>query len=344
MPTRAKSAATAKRRAPTIPVYVQIIESQPQVYWITPQVWRAAARRHPELAKRLKPSFATDKKPDLAALAHAEIMVSGPKIDRGLVAGNAKSLKWLHVNAAGVEALMPLNWLPVGAVLTNASGVHGPKAGEFAMMALLMLNDQMPLHIDDQKVRRWNQEFSGPIAGKTVVIVGVGAIGTECARRAKQFGMTVIGVRRSGEPASHVDRMVQPRQLPQVLPKADFVLVVAPLTAESRGLIGRRELELLKPSAGIVNMGRGPIVDYVALAELLRAGRLSGAILDVFDPEPLPAGSPLWSTPRLLVVPHVSSDDRARYAARCLDVLFDNLRSYLRGRPLPNLVRPELGY
>jgi phosphoglycerate dehydrogenase-like enzyme len=332
-----------KKPAP-IPLYVQIVESQPEVYWISPQVWKAAARRHPELARRVKPVFATDKKPDLAALAQAEIMISGSKIDRAALGQQAQSLKWLHATAAGVEGLMPLDWLPPQTVLTNSSGVHGPKAGEFAMMALLMLNDQMPLHIDDQKARRWNQAFSSPIAGKTVVIVGVGAIGQECARRAKQLGLNVIGVRRSGKPARHVDRMVTPKQLARVLPLADFVLVVTPLTPETRGLIGAKELALLKPTAGLINTGRGPVVDYEALAGALRAGRLSGAILDVFEPEPLPADSPLWSIPRLLVLPHVSSDDRTRYAARCVDVFFQNLAAYLRGRPLPTQVRGDLGY
>ena len=109
-------------------------------------------------------------------------------------------------------------------------------------------------------------------------------------------------------------------------------------------MIGAEELALLKPTAGLINTGRGPVVDYAALAQMLRAGRLSGAILDVFEPEPLPADSPLWSTPRLLVVPHVSSDDRTRYAARCVDIFFQNLAAYLRDRPLPTQVRRDLGY
>lgn len=327
-----------------IPLYVQINANQPEVYWMTPAVWKAAARRHPALAKRVKPVFAMDKAPDLAALARAEIVFSGSKVDRAVIGGTARNMKWLHVTAAGVEGLMPLNWLPKGAVVTNASGVHGPKAGEFAMMALLMLNDQMPLHIDDQKARRWNSAFSSPIAGKTVVIVGVGAIGAECARRAKQLDLKVIGVRRGGKPVRHVDRMIKPAQLHKVLPQADFLIVVTPLTPETRGMIGARELALLKPTAGLINTGRGPVVDYEALAAALRADRLAGAILDVFEPEPLPPDSPLWTTPRLLITPHVSSDDPGAYAARCCDVFFQNLAAYLRGRPLPTQVRGELGY
>jgi phosphoglycerate dehydrogenase-like enzyme len=338
--------AQRKRKTKTapIPLYIQINAAQPEVYWVTPAVWKAAARRHPALAKRVKPVFAMDKTPDLTALAKAEIVFSGSKIDRAVVGGTARNMKWLHVTAAGVEGLMPLNWLPNGAVVTNASGVHGPKAGEFGMMALLMLNDQMPLHIDDQKVRRWNSAFSSPIAGKTVVIVGVGAIGAECARRAKQLDMKVIGVTRTGKPVRHVDRMVKSAQLHKVLPLADFLMVVTPLTPQTRGLIGARELAMLKPTAGLINTGRGPVVDYGALADALRADRLAGAILDVFEPEPLPPDSPLWTTPRLLITPHVSSDDRGAYAARCCDVFFRNLAAYLRGRPLPTQVRGDLGY
>ncbi|MBM3598287.1 MAG: D-2-hydroxyacid dehydrogenase [Alphaproteobacteria bacterium] len=343
MPAARKTKTAARTQGP-IPIYVQAVEAQPHVYAITRDIWKAGLKRHAALAKRLKPTFAWDTKPDMKALAAAEIIISGSRVDRAVIGPQTPNLKWLHVTAAGVEKLVPLDWLPKGAVLTNASGVHGPKSGEFAVMALLMLNDRMPLHIDDQKARRWNQVFSSPIAGKTAVIVGVGAIGEECARRAKQLGLHVIGVRRSGKAARYVDRTVSSKQIHRVLPKADFLLVITPLTRETRGLIGRRELELLKPGAGLINMGRGPVVDYAALAELLRSGRLGGAILDVFEPEPLPPESPLWTVPRLLVTPHVSSDDPSRYAARCLDVFFANLKEYLRGRDLPNRVDGALGY
>jgi phosphoglycerate dehydrogenase-like enzyme len=132
--------------------------------------------------------------------------------------------------------------------------------------------------------------------------------------------------------------MYRPNQLDSILPRADFVLVTAPLTRETEGLIGERALASMKHGAGIVNMGRARVVDYHALADYLRRGRLSGAILDVFDPEPLPAESPLWSTPNLIVVPHVSSDDAGVYMDRTLDVFFDNVARFLSDRPLRNRV------
>jgi phosphoglycerate dehydrogenase-like enzyme len=138
--------------------------------------------------------------------------------------------------------------------------------------------------------------------------------------------------------------MVGPEDLHDVLPEADFLLVTAPLTAATRGLIGRRELDLLKPTCGFINMGRARVVDYDALVDKLARGELGGAILDVFDPEPLPPESRLWSTPNLLIVPHVSSDDAERYTPTVLDRFFANFARYLAGRPLRNCVDPRREY
>jgi phosphoglycerate dehydrogenase-like enzyme len=129
-----------------------------------------------------------------------------------------------------------------------------------------------------------------------------------------------------------------------VLPRADFVLVAAPLTSRTKHLIGARELDLMKPGAGIVNIGRAGVIDYAALAERLRTGRIGGAILDVFDPEPLPVDSPLWDAPNLVVTPHCSSDDIRQYVPRTLDLVFDNLERLVAGKPLRCVVDPVLEY
>jgi phosphoglycerate dehydrogenase-like enzyme len=177
------------------------------------------------------------------------------------------------------------------------------------------------------------------IDGKTLAVIGVGAMGGAAARWAKQrLKMRVLGVRRSGRGHRYVDEMYRPSELNRVLPRADFVLVTAPLTRETQGLIGRRAFSLMKRGAGVINMGRARVVDYDALVDNLRRGRLRGAILDVFDPEPLPAESPLWSTPNLVIVPHVSSDDADDYIERTLDVFFDNVARFLSNRPLRNRV------
>jgi phosphoglycerate dehydrogenase-like enzyme len=132
--------------------------------------------------------------------------------------------------------------------------------------------------------------------------------------------------------------------LEQVLPRADFVLVTTPLTSETKNLLGRRELNLMRPGAGLINLGRARVVDYDALREKLTAGELGGAVLDVFDPEPLPSDSPLWETPNLVITPHVASDDEEQYMPRTLDLVFDNIHRYLSDRPLRNRVRRHLGY
>ena len=231
---------------------------------------------------------------------------------------------------------MPL--LPPDVVLTNASGVHIPKGGEYAMTALLMLNHGVPHFVTRQRERRWDPIFMTPIAGRTVVIVGVGRIGGEVARLARRFGMKVLGVRRSGRPHRWVHRMFTTKGLRTALRQADFVVVTTPLTPDTRGLIGAKELDCLPRHAGLVNLGRGAVVDYDALSAKLWTRELSGAVLDVFHEEPLPPESPMWTTPNVILSPHCAVDDGRDYVSRCLDIFFDNLRRYLGGRPLRNVV------
>jgi phosphoglycerate dehydrogenase-like enzyme len=206
-----------------------------------------------------------------------------------------------------------------------------------------MLTNGLPRSVANQRCGRWEQLFNTAIAGKTLLIVGVGHVGGGAARWAKRFGLKVIGIRRSGKPHRHVDAMHRPNALRRLLPKADFVLVTAPHTAESHHLIGRRELALMKDGAGLVNYSRAHLVDYQALATHLRNGRLS-AILDVFDPEPLPRSSPLWKLPNLVITPHCSSDDRALYTPKTLDLVLDNVERLLAGKRLRNIVDPKRQY
>jgi phosphoglycerate dehydrogenase-like enzyme len=212
------------------------------------------------------------------------------------------------------------------------------------MTALLMLNHGVPQFVARQKERRWDPVFTSTIAGRTVVIVGVGRIGAEVARLARRFGLRVLGVRRSGRPHRHVHRMFGPAQLRTALRQADFVVVTTPLTPETRGLLGAKELDALPRHAGVVNLGRGAVIDNAALVAKLRAGELAGAVLDVFPEEPLPPDSPLWSAPNAILSPHCAVDDGRVYVERCLDIFFDNLRRYLAGRPLRNVVDPARGY
>jgi phosphoglycerate dehydrogenase-like enzyme len=252
-------------------------------------------------------------------------------------------LRWIHLVSAGVNHLLPLDWLPPGVVLTNSSGVHSELAGQYGAAALLALNFRLPVHATNQRRGRWDQVFNSPIGGKTVVLIGLGAIGGSVARQARRLGLRVLGVRRTRRSHPDADAVFAPAALPRLLPRADFVVVTAPLTSESRHLLGARELDLLRPGAGVVNMSRAALVDYEALARKLETGALAGAIIDVCDPEPLPPEAPLWHTRNLLITPHVSSDP-VDYVERMSRIFVDNARRLLAGRPLRNRVDPARGY
>jgi phosphoglycerate dehydrogenase-like enzyme len=313
------------------------------VFQMTPERYEAAAERHGDVAGRVEASIATDFEGFDALIREADVLV-GWRFPRENLAQRAPKLKWIHIWGAGVEHLLPLDWLPRGVALTNNSGVHAPKAGEYMLMAILMLNNRIPTLVTSQHRAQWNEIFSTRMAGKTLAVIGVGHMGGTAAQRAKELGMRVLGVRRSARPHRYVDEMFGPDELDRVLPRADFVLVTTPLTRETRNLIGRRELDTMKRDAGLINLGRAQVVDYEALAEKLERGEIGGAILDVFDPEPLPPDSPLWKTPNLIITPHVASDDWDAYMPRTLDLVFDNLRRYFDGRPLKNRVRRRLEY
>jgi phosphoglycerate dehydrogenase-like enzyme len=314
-----------------------------ETFRITPERLAEARRRHPEISRHLDIIIDWDLDHFEASIASADALVTWDLPTQNL-ARLAPNLRWIHVIGAGIEHLRPLDWLPRGVTLTNNRGVHAAKTAESAVMALLMLHNNLPKYVTDQRARRWDPRFATPIAGKTVLIVGVGEMGGAAARRFKALGLRVLGVRRGGRGRRHVDRMVGPDQLHAALGEADFVHITLPHTPETEGMIDAAALDAMKPGAGLVNFGRGPVIDHAALAERLASGRLSGAILDVHDIEPLPAGSPLWDVSNLILTPHVSSDDDESYIPLTLDLVFDNLTRLRNGRPLRNRVRPKLGY
>jgi glyoxylate/hydroxypyruvate reductase A len=296
-----------------------------------------ALKQHPGLGDRLKITVGYDGDIFAKAMRTADALFSW-NFDRALIAaGGAPKLKWIHAHGAGVNHLLPLDWLPKQTTLTNSRGIHGEKADEYTAMALLMLNNRIPESMTNQRLKRWDQTFSSSIVGKTVLIIGVGHIGGGAARWAKRFGLTVVGIRRSGRKHAHVDEMHTPDKLHKLLPRADFVLMTTPHTAATVHLLGARELKLMKDGAGLINYSRANLVDYDALRAELNSGRLY-AMLDVFDPEPLPKSSPLWHTPNLIITPHCSSDDSERYTLKTLDLVFRNAERMLAGKPLVNRV------
>ena len=209
-------------------------------------------------------------------------------------------------------------------------------------MALLMLVNRMPALMTAQREGRWEPRHGGALAGRRVVVVGLGTLGGGAAQHAKQFGMHVTGVRTRAEPHPACDRVVA--DLDSVLPEAEFLYLATPLTGATRNLLSRERIARLPKGAGIANVGRGALLDQDAAMDALDSGQLGGAVLDVFDPEPIPPGHRLWTTPNLIITPHTSADDPATYNARSLDIFFDNLRALRESRPLPNRFDIERGY
>ena len=305
--------------------------------------WQEALGRHPDLAPQLEVFIDWDCENFVTSMKDSEVLLCWdlPTENLGAV---APGLKWIHIIGAGVEHLCPMDWVPEGVQIVNNKGAHRAKAGEFGLMSILMLHTQMPAIVTNQRVGQWKSLFSTPIVGKTVLIVGVGSLGGGAATQLKALGLEVLGVNRSGRPHPSVDEMRPLAGLDDLLPRADFVFISLPATPETVGLFDRARLERLKPGAGIVNIGRASAMDYDVLADLLRSGHIAGAVIDVFDQEPLPPDSPLWSVPNLIVTPHISADDGDNYIPITLDIFFNNLRRYLKGEPLQNLVDAKLGY
>jgi phosphoglycerate dehydrogenase-like enzyme len=288
-------------------------------------------------------TLAWHEEPEIEALEAAHVLVA-PRFNPALIAAHGKSLRMIHCINAGVERYMPLDWLPDGAALTNSSGIHAAKAAEYGLMALLMLNTNLPRFASAQSSRLWRPSFTTPVTGKRVVIVGTGGVGAAVARAARGAALRVTGVSRSGTQVEGFDRVVPQGALDDVLADADFVVLACPLTGETRGLMSRDRLAKLKPGCGIVNMARGGVIDYEAVAELLAGGVIGGCVADVFDTEPLPQHSFLWTTPGFLVTPHISCDSPAGYVEAGLAIFADNIRRLLDGRELLNRVDARLQY
>ena len=257
-------------------------------------------------------------------------------------------LQWVQATSAGAGEQVRLAGLSreelERVTVTSAAGVHAGPLAEFAMFGLLAFAKDLPRLLADQRARRWGHYPVGELSGLTLLIIGLGQIGEEVARLAVGFGMRVVGINRSGRAdSSHVHEVRRTSELRECLGEADALVVSAPLTDETRGLIDAAAFARMKPGAIFVNVGRGGVVDEPALIEALRSGKLAGAALDVFGSEPLDADSPLWDLENVLLSPHtagLSIRENERIAA----LFVENLGRYLRGEPLHNRVHPELLY
>lgn len=309
---------------------------------VTPAMWQAAIARNPEAAAGIECSMGTDPVAFTQALLSADAVMTWTGQARKLIidakAELGRQLKLIQLTSAGLDRLAPFDWLPAGVHLCNNSGVHREKAGQWGIMAVLMLANAMPFFATRQRECDWAKRFCHTVAGRTLVVVGPGDLGSDTARHGRHFGMHVIGVRARDLPHPHCDRVVTFHQLDSVLPEADYVVLSMPLTPATKGLFDRRRLGLMKRGAGLVNMARGAAIDQDAMADLLESGHLSGAVIDVAIPEPLPPDHRLWRVPNLTIVPHVSSDDPDTYTPRTLDILLDNLATLRRGQRPPTAI------
>jgi phosphoglycerate dehydrogenase-like enzyme len=305
----------------------------------------------PELRRWLRGELAEE--PGLVAeverqaqhyLEPAEVLVGWLQLPRPARARAAR-LRWIQSLSAGIERADPE--LYRGVVVTNASGVAAPAMAEYVIAVMLMFAKAFPRMLRNQLAHRWDRRLEAfELSGKTCGIVGMGAIGGEVARRAKALEMRVLGLRRSTVPRPtdrYADALLTSAELPRLLAESDYVVLAAPLTPETRHLIGSAELRQMKRTAVLINVGRGALVDEGALVTALREGTIRGAGLDVFETEPLPPESPLWEMENVVVTPHFSAGGD-RYAERAADLVCDNLRRYLAGEPLRNVVDLERGY
>ncbi len=306
-----------------------------------------------ERLRRLCPQheflYATSAAERAAALARCDIAYTWVMSADELA--TAPRLQWVHSSAVAVGYLC-LDALAARHVLvTNTRGVQGGPIAEHVFATLLALTHRLPLALHRQQARVWAQhEFAGSnlpvrLAGLCLGVIGLGSIGGEVARLGAAFGMRVIGVRRHAErggPAG-VDAVWAPDRLDELAAVADVLVVAAPLTAETTALIDARRISKMKRGAWLVNVARGPLVDAEALVAALQSGALQGAALDVFAHEPLPAESPLWGAPNLLITPHTSGF-RHDHWDDCVDVFIDNLGRWDRGEVLRWQVDAARGY
>jgi len=283
------------------------------------------------------------------AVAHADAVLLGHQgVTVDDLLGAAPGLRWIQTAAAGVDRVLTARLRASPVVVTNASGAHAANMAEHVMALMLGFARQLPLLRDAQQRQAWPPPpLPGlfEVEGQTALVVGLGAAGGEVARKALALGLKVTAVRRDpqAEGVPGLERTVGLAQLDEELPHADHVIVALPLTAETRGLFDAARIARMRPGAYLYNIARGALVDTAALLSALQSGHLAGAGLDVTDPEPLPAASPLWRLPQVVITCHTAGWT-PNSARRLVDITIDNLLRARAGRPLRNVVDPSLGY
>ncbi len=279
-----------------------------------------------------------------AVAEQTELLITPPWAINRFDLYTAPKLKLVQSTSAGVDSLRPFTMIPPNVLLMNNRGTHSDKAGEYCAMAILMLVNFMPMFATNQREKVWQRRTAAVARNQRLTIVGLGSLGGAAAKQAKKLGLTVTGIRNSETAHPECDRTFTLAELNAVLPETDILLLACPLTDATENLLSAERLNLLPATAGVINIGRGRLLDQEALCDALDKGRLSGAILDVFYAEPLPQDDRVWITRNLVVTPHMSSDDPNTYNAVTLAILAENLQAFERGlMPRTNVDRAK-GY
>jgi phosphoglycerate dehydrogenase-like enzyme len=281
------------------------------------------------------------EKPSADQLARTEALMAYG-VPAGLLRAMPK-LRWIQAMTAGVEQWLALPDLPEKVPLTCARGTHQESMPENIIGAIFYVAKPYALAAENQKLGKWVHSVALPLTGKTLGILGLGAIGQDVARIAAALGLRVVGTRRRPRPMENVARVLAPERTPEVLAEADFVLLLLPATPQTDNFINAERLAMMKPGAWLLNFGRGHLIRDGDLVAAVKAGTIAGAVLDVYREEPLPAPHPFWSTKGILVLPHIGGPHprRDRFVAR---LFTENLGCFLDGKPLKEVVDRKAGY
>jgi phosphoglycerate dehydrogenase-like enzyme len=287
------------------------------------------------------------KLPNLAA--EADVILNADFSDLRLLPDMfpyAGRVQWVHSIAAGIDSILSSELIASPVILTNGRGVFRRPLGEWVIAAMLFFSYDLRRLLKQQREQRWEKFEPIELRGRTLGIVGYGEIGRTAAELARPFGMRIVAVRRKPELSVQdplLDKVYPPARMNEMLGECDFVVVAAPLTRETRKLVGAPQFEAMKRSAVIINVGRGPVIDETAMIAALESGRIRGAGLDVFETEPLPAGHPLYRLSNVLLSPHCA-DQTAGWLDRAVEFFVENFERFRKGEPLQNVVDKRAGY
>ncbi len=294
-----------------------------------------------DVSERIEVAVVNDDKSALEAFVDAEVVFG--KFNKELFSA-AKRLRWVQTKGAGVDGLLFPEFIESTVALTSASGIHGTQISEMIVAMMLVFTKQLHKFMRYKFEAKWQPHTPDELAGKTLGIIGLGSIGSETAKKAKCLGMKVIALKKHPDKKpDYVDEIIDSEGFDRLLRQSDFIVLTLPLTGETRHMVGEEQLRSMNPRAYVINMGRGALIDTNALLKALKEGWIAGAGLDVFENEPLPTDSELWKLDNVLITPHVAGAS-PYYDERAVEVFCDNLKRYIEGKPLRNVVDKKAGY